>query len=330
MQKAYSKTKLKNKSKKSNTHNFHVSQLSQSMQLNILQNKILLINLTTCITELSKLLVEAGFNIYLHDKELISKTDTINNIILSSEDIGKSRVDILYQKLILVNSTVSIVILKDITKVKDYKIAIVGFSDYESLIEYEDYFNRKGVLFFCINTSGFYSFCYHNLNKSIIDYFFNDKKGKKFSRQSLHNNNFIKKEENFIKNCEVKNDKEGLIFAVFVLDIYYRNNIHKKFMKKAIKDELNGDNDFVKKMYYIDNYLKYIGKKYILKNEFFMNSIKNLIINFNRELNPICNTMAKKIFEILLKIFKNKIFPNEMMYIYNNENLKDFNYNAFN
>ena len=122
-------------SKSQTRNNYTVSQLSQQMQLNFLQNKILLINLTSCITELAKILVNAGFNIYIHDKEIISETDATNNIFLTTEDCGQSRLEILYKKLILVNSTVSVIKLKDITKVKDYKVAIVGFTDFETLME---------------------------------------------------------------------------------------------------------------------------------------------------------------------------------------------------
>ena len=84
------------------------------------------------MTELAKILVHSGFNIYLHDTEIVSKLDANNNIFLSQDDIGKPRIDVLYEKLILVNSTVSVIKLKDITKVKDYKVAIAGFSDFDT------------------------------------------------------------------------------------------------------------------------------------------------------------------------------------------------------
>ena len=309
-------------------NNYNISQLSLPMQLKLYQNKILLINLTSCITELSKLLLTAGFNIYIHDTEIISKTDAINNIFLSSEDIGKSRLDILYNKLILVNSTVSIIKLKDITKVKDYKIAIVGFSDFETLMEYEEYFNRKGILYFCINTSGLYSFCYHNLTEKNVDNFRNEK-NKKIETQNLNSNNFLKKEERFIEKGIINEEKEGIIAAVFLLEIYYRKNIDKKYVKKTMKEELNNDSKFIKKMYFIENYLKNKRKNQILNNEFFKTSIRNLIINFNRELNPICSKMAKKIFEILFDIFKGKTFPKEIMITYNSDSLQEFNYDGF-
>ena len=316
-------------SKNPSRNNYNVSILSMQMQLKFLQNKILLINLTSCITELAKILVTAGFNLYIHDTEPISKTDATNNIFLSYEDIGKPRVDVLYEKLILVNSTVSVIKLKDFTKVKDYKVAIVGFSDFETLMEYEEYFNRKGIIYLCINTSGLYSFCYHNLTDRIVGNFCSEEKKRIIEGQNLNNNNFLKKEKRFLEEGKINGENDGLIAAVFMLEMYYRKNIDKKNMKKALKDELINDNKFIKKMYFIENYLKNKKKIEILKSEYFVNSIRNLIINFNRELNPVCSTMAKKIFDILFVVFKDKVFPKEIMITYNTDNLKDFKYNGF-
>ena len=309
--------------------NYHISQLSQTMQLKFSQSKILLINLTSCITELCKLLITAGFSLYIHDTELVSKTDAINNIFLSNEDIDKPRLDTLYNKLILLNSTISIIKLKDITKVKDYKIAIVGFSDFETLMEYEEYFNRKGVIYLCINTSGLYSFCYHNLTEKMVDNFCSDKNKKLTESHNSNGNNFLKKENRFIQNGKIKTENEGIIAAVFLMEIYYRKNIHKTLIKEVLKKELNGDTKFIEKMYYIENYLKKLRKDGILKNQFFIETIRNLIINFNRELNPICSTMAKKVFEFLFIIFRDKTFSKEIMFTYNSDNLRDFNYESF-
>ena len=231
--------------------NYTISQLSQKMQLKFSQTKILLINLTSCITELCKLLITAGFNIYLHDAELISKTDSINNMFLSDDDINKSRLDVIYNKLISLNSTISVIKLKDITKVKDYKIAVVGFSDFETLMEYEEYFNRKGVIYLCVNTSGLYSFCYHNLSEKIIDNFFLDKNKKIIESQNSNSNNFLKKENRFIQNGKINTENDGIIAAVFLMEIYFRKNIDKKLVKKVLKEELNNDSKFIKKMLFI-------------------------------------------------------------------------------
>ena len=316
-------------SKNQTRNNYNVSQLSQQMQLKFIQTKILLINLTSCMTELAKILVHSGFNIYLHDTEIVSKLDANNNIFLSQDDIGKPRIDVLYEKLILVNSTVSVIKLKDITKVKDYKVAIAGFSDFDTLVEYEEYFNRKAIIYFCINTSGLHSFCYHNMTDRINDIFHSEKNKKIVNAQNLNNNNFLKKEERFIENGKILDENDGIIAAVFMMEIYYRKNIDKKNMKKVLKNELYNDIKFIKKMYFIENYLKGKGKDDILDNEYFKNALRNLIINFNRELNPMCSIVAKKIFDILFIIFRDKKYPKDIMITYNSESLQEFKTNDF-
>jgi ubiquitin-like 1-activating enzyme E1 A len=313
---------------KSKEENYTVSMLKKNIQLKLIQNKILLINLTSCMTELSKLLITAGFNIYLYDNEIISKSDAINNIFLTEEDIGKSRLDILYTKLILLNSTVSVIKLKDYTKVKDYKVAIVGFSDFNMLVQYEEYFNRRGIMFFCLNTSGLYGFCYHNLNKKIVENFWSEKEEKMVDVQNSNTNNFLRKSEKFIDKDNIK-EKEAIIASVFLLEIYYRKNVHIKNIKKVLLDELNNDSKFMTKIFFIENYLKQKRKITFLNNQYLKDSLRNLIINFNRELNPVCSIMAKKIFIILFKVFKDKIFPKEIMITYNSDNLEDFDYNSF-
>lgn len=313
---------------KTKEENYTVSMLKKNIQLKLIQNKILLMNLTSCMTELSKLLITAGFNVYLYDNEIISKNDAINNIFLSEEDIGKSRVETLYNKLILLNSTVSVIKIKDYTKVKDYKVAIVGFSDFNLLIQYEEYFNRRGIMFFCLNTSGLYGFSYHNLNKKIVDNFWSKKEEKMVEVQNSNTNNFLRKSEKFIEKENVK-EQEAIIASVFLLEIYYRKNVHIKNIKKVLLDELNNDSKFMTKIFFIENYLKQKRKTSFLNNQYLKDSLRNLIINFNRELNPVCSIMAKKIFDILFHIFKDKIFPKDMMITYNSDNLEDFDYNSF-
>ena len=316
---------LDNKTKE---HNYNVSMLKNHIQLKLIQNKILLINLTSTMTELAKFLITAGFNIYLHDTEIITKNDAINNIYLSEDDIGKNRTDVLYNKLILLNSTVSVVKLKDYTKVKDYKVAIVGFSDFNLLIQYEEYFNRRNIMFFCLNTSGLYGFCYHNLNSKIVDNFWSEKEEKLIEVQNSNSNNFLRKRDQYMEKDIIK-DKEAIIASVFLLEIYYRKNVNTKNIKKVLRDELNNDSKFMTKIFFIENYLKQRRKTNFLNNQFLKETLRNLILNFNRELNPVCSVMAKKVFEILFEIFKDKKFPKEIMITYSSENLEEFDYNSF-
>ena len=313
---------------RSKEQNYNVSMLKNHIQLKLIQNKILLINLTSSMTELSKLLITAGFNIYLYDTEIITKNDAINNIYLTEEDIGKNRLDILYKKLILLNSTVSVIKLKDYTKVKDYKVAIVGFSDFNLLIQYEEYFNRRNIMFFCLNTSGLYGFCYHNLNKRIVENFWSEKEEKIIEVQNLNSNNFLRKSEQILDKENIK-EKEAIIASVFLLEIYYRKNVNTKNIKKVLNEELNVDARFMAKIFFIENYLKQRRKTNFLNNQNMKETLRNLILNFNRELNPVCSIMAKKVFDTLFEIFKDKIYPKEIMITYSSDNLEEFDYNSF-
>lgn len=308
--------------------NYNVSMFTKHIQFKLIQNKILLMNLTSCMTELARLLITAGFNVYLSDSEIISHSDVVNNMYLTEEDLGKNRLDTLYNKLILLNSTVSVIKIKDYTKVKDYKVAIIGFSDFNSLIQYEEYFNRKSVMFLCLNTSGLYGFCYHNLNKRIIDNFCSEKEEKIIEVQNMNTNNFLRKSEKFLDKDSLK-ENEAIIASVFLLEIYYRKNVNSKSIKKELKDELNNDTKFMTKIFFIDNFLKKKRKINFLKDQYLKETLRNFIINFNRELNPVCAIMAKKIFDILFGIFKNRVFPKELMITYNSDNLEDFDYTNF-
>ena len=311
--------------------NYNVSMLTKQMQIKLTKTKILLINLTSCITELAKLFILAGFNVYLYDKEIISKNDAVNNIYLSEEDRGKNRLDTIYSKLILLNSTVNIIKIKDFTKVKDYKVAIAGFSDFNDLIQYEEYFNRKSIMFYILNTSGLYGFCYHNISKKLISNFCDqtDEKFEKFvESQNSNSNNFLKKSEKFLQKEKI-NEKDFITISVFLMEIYYRKNVDVKNLKSVLKDELNADNKYMEKMFFIESYLKKKKLNHILENTNLLDTFRRFIINFNRELNPTCFIMAKKIFNIVFETFLNGNFPKEIMITYNSDYFDEFDYNSF-
>ena len=308
--------------------NYNVSMLTKQMQIKLTKTKILLINLTSCITELAKLFILAGFNVYLYDKEVITKNDAVNNIYLNEEDIGKSRLEMIYNKLILLNSTVNITKIKDFTKVKDYKVAVAGFSDFNVLIQYEEYFNRKSIMFYILNTSGLYGFCYHNISKKLISNFCDQTDEKFIESQISNSNNFLKKSEKYLEKEKI-NEKDYIIVSVFLMEIYYRKNVDVKDLKSVLKDELNVDNKYMEKMFFIEGYLKKKKLTHILENTSLLDTFRKFIINFNRELNPICFIMAKKIFNIVFETFLNGNFPKEIMITYNSDNLDEFDYNSF-
>ena len=344
----------RNKSKEEinikNPKYYNISMLSKQKQLQLNKNKILLINLTSCVTELARILILAGFNIYLYDKEIINENDINNNLLLNENDIGKIRMEAIYNYLMPLSATVSITKIYDYTIVKDYRIAIVGFNDFISLIEYEEYFNRKDILFFSLNSSGLYAFFYHNLNDKNCKKFIesekeNEKnillKGKKkddygesknddylFNKKNMiAPSNFLKKSEKFFETGK-KYEKDYLVFAIFLLEIYYKKNIDKKNIKNVIKKEINGNNNFVKKMFFIENYLKQKEFYDIINNQELMDTIKKFVVNFNREFNPICSIIAKKLFSTLFIFFKYKIIFKKTFITYNSD-ITEYNSETF-
>ena len=344
----------RNKSKEEinikNPKYYNISMLSKQKQLQLNKNKILLINLTSCVTELARILILAGFNIYLYDKEIINENDINNNLLLNENDIGKIRMEAIYNYLMPLSATVSITKIYDYTTVKDYRIAIVGFNDFISLIEYEEYFNRKDILFFSLNSSGLYAFFYHNLNDKNCKKFIesekeNEKnillKGKKkddygesknddylFNKKNMiAPSNFLKKSEKFFETGK-KYEKDYLVFAIFLLEIYYKKNIDKKNIKNVIKKEINGNNNFVKKMFFIENYLKQKEFYDIINNQELMDTIKKFVVNFNREFNPICSIIAKKLFSTLFIFFKYNIIPKKTFITYNSD-ITEYNSETF-
>ena len=320
--------------------NYNISMLSKQKQLQLNKNKILLINLTSSMTELARLLIIGGFNIYLYDKEVINENDINNNIFLKKSDLGKNRMEAIYNYLMPLSPTVNITKIYDYTSIKDYKIAIVGFSNFLSLIEYEEYFNRKDIIFFCLNSSGLYAFCYHNLNDKNCKKFIEKEKEekKKYTKNKKKENkeeekntdylinkkdavlpsNFLKKSEKFFEIGK-KYEKDYLVFAIFLLEIYYKKNVDKKVIKSVVKKEMKGDNNFVKKMYFIENFLIQRECFDVINNPKLMETIKKFVVNFNREFNPICSIIAKKLFSTLFNFFKYNIIPKKTFITYNSD-----------
>ncbi len=130
--------------------------------------------------------------------------------------------------------------------------------------------------------------------------------------------NFLKKSEKFFETGK-KYEKDYLVFAIFLLEIYYKKNIDKKNIKNVIKKEINGNNNFVKKMFFIENYLKQKEFYDIINNQELMDTIKKFVVNFNREFNPICSIIAKKLFSTLFIFFKYNIIPKKTFITYNSD-----------
>ena len=128
----------------------------------------------------------------------------------------------------------------------------------------------------------------------------------------------MKKSEKFFEIGK-KYEKDYLVFAIFLLEIYYKKNVDKKVIKSVVKKEMKGDNNFVKKMYFIENFLIQKECYDVINNPKLMETIKKFVVNFNREFNPICSIIAKKLFSTLFNFFKYNIIPKKTFITYNSD-----------
>lgn len=299
--------------------------LPKSLQLKIAKSKILIINLTSSITELAKLLILKDFNIYLYDKEKVTENDVNNNIYIQKEDLGKKRIDVIYEHLVPLSNTVSVTKIDDYMNIKDIKFAISGFSDYFNLIELEDYFTRKNIYFYSINTNGLYGFYYNNLDLKIS----HNKKDIIISPV------FLRKSDKFFKNNKIHyNEKDHLKTCIFLLELYYRKNVNKKDLKKQTEEENNPENFkktenyFMKKILFIENYLKKMGFNSMANNKELKEFLIKFLINYNQEFNPICSMLANIVSDEIYNFVIDKELPKINITCYNSE-IQKFDYSSF-
>ena len=164
--------------------------IPKEYQSKITLSKILLVNLNATITELAKKLILKGFNIYLYDKGYITEKDITTNFYLNESDLGKERAKTILERLNHLSAVVSISIIEEISIAKDIKFACVGFRNFTELANYEEYFTRKEVIYYCINTSGIYGFYYNNI------------KVKRNGDVIIDPISFVKKSEAFLSNIK--------------------------------------------------------------------------------------------------------------------------------
>ena len=295
--------------------------LSFENQTTISKSKILLINLNTTLTHLAKVLILKGFNLYILDKTLITQNDINANYYLKQSDLNTNKSKTISSFLSHLTAVASITIITDITQAKDAKVACVGFQHFYELRSYEEYFTRKGIYFYCINTSGIYGFSYNNIcinnkGKFCVDNIL-------FSRKrDLCLDNFKRKENVF------KNNKACLEIAIYLIDLFYIKNVDKKNIKKEI-EQSDDYNMFQKKMFFIENFLNTNNIKINKKNkEMLMDVIKKLLTNFNKEFAPICIMMSKYISEQIFSILLSLSRPQCGLYTYDSES-DNYDYISF-
>ena len=294
--------------------------LSKKIQYEISKTYILLINLNTCITEIAKILINKGFNIYLYDKEKISEKDITNNILLEKEDLGKSRLNIIYNKLIPLNATVSIHIVSNFNNLRDLKYVILGFKDYNTLRNYEEYFTRRNIYFYCINNSGILGFYYNNLSIS-------SKNGDKIV--IVDNNLFLKKSEKFFNDLKTNKKKpDKFILAIYLLELYFRKNVNKKDLIAEVKNDFLNFDKFSQKITFFEKYFSKIGCEYIFKDIEIMTFVKKFIVNFNKEFNPLSSLISEKVTNEIYNYITKKSIPKIGIITYDSD-VESFDYNNF-
>ncbi|MCQ2817963.1 MAG: hypothetical protein MJ252_11920 [archaeon] len=288
----------------------------------ISKNKVLLINLDPSITELAKRLILKGFHLYLYDPQMITEEDALSNYYLTQEDVGKNRSDVILEKLGKLTAIVSIIKINDFTEVKDdISVAVMGFTNFNDLCEYDDFFSRKGIFFYCVNTSGIFGFYYNNIG---ID---------KNSKTYVTNINYYRRNDTFFnkikKKNRLENEDECLLFAICLLELYYRKNIAKRDLEKEMaKDKTNPSEQYQKKIYFIENHLKLINFLNPLEDERFTNILEKFILNFKKNFSPVSITLGDLVCQQIYYLISKEELPKCKMFVYNSE-LKDFDYSSF-
>ncbi len=292
--------------------------LPKKIQQRISSTRILLINLNSCITEIAKILINKGFNIYLYDKEKVSQKDINNNFFLEKNDLGKSRLKAIYEKLVTLSATVSITMVNDFNNLRDLKITIAGFTDYNSLCTYEEFFTRKNIFFYSINNSGILGFYYNNL-------FINSRHGDKFA--DIDNMLFLKKSDKLLNDMKVNKTKpDKFHLSIFLLELYYRKNVDVKDIPKVMKEEYMNDYKFHKKMSFFEQYFRKIECEYIFRDKEIMSLLRRYIVNFNKEFNPICSMLSEIVCNEIYDYVIGKSLPRVGLITYDSEN-EIFDYN---
>jgi ubiquitin-like 1-activating enzyme E1 A len=134
-------------------------------QTKLNNSKVLLINLNCAITELGKNLILSGISLYLFDNnKTISQEDVNSNFFLNVNDCDKDRAIVICERLSGLNSYISVKVIDNIDNFSDYNCVCLGFSSFKNMKSYEENFNKKHIVFYCINTSGMYAFFYNNLH----------------------------------------------------------------------------------------------------------------------------------------------------------------------
>ena len=112
----------------------------QTIIIRLSNSRVMLLNLTSSVTELAKNLILSGVNVYLYDKNKKKKNikvkdgDINSNFFLSKADLGKERIKVLIAKLSEINNFILVKESENFDKVEEYTSIIHGFSSFKEMV----------------------------------------------------------------------------------------------------------------------------------------------------------------------------------------------------
>ena len=125
------------------TWDYGVLKIRKSIQTIIIRlsnSRVMLLNLTSSVTELAKNLILSGVNVYLYEKNKKKKNikdtdgDINSNFLLSKADLGKERIKVLIAKLSEINNFILVKESENFDKVEEYTSIIHGFSSFKEMV----------------------------------------------------------------------------------------------------------------------------------------------------------------------------------------------------
>lgn len=221
-------------------------------QKKLFESEILILNMTSMISELCKNLILSGAGLcLLDDNSKIDKNNTENIFFFNSNDIDKKKVYVLREKIKTFKENCKINIIKEIKEIINRKIKYAVFD------MSEDSFNKeiiKQIEDMMIPNKGILYYIKINNDKGI---FFNNILEKKFLSENKNDNN----EARFVKD-------EKIIDHMDLSDDESNNNENKTDENNKKEDNINKNDEKQKmKVVEINNNEEEDSEKEILKED---------------------------------------------------------------
>lgn len=137
----------------------------------MLNSRILITPLNGPNTELAKNLILAGVNVTIYDNQIVTEDDFETNFLVALEDIGKSRGEVIFQKLKNMNPNgdnqwVEGRLLSDeldANFLSKFTVVCTSFTTFRIMEKWDQASKQANVPYYNIVPVGPYSFCYVSL-----------------------------------------------------------------------------------------------------------------------------------------------------------------------